>query len=344
MSDFIKMSNTVIKIPDNIFPFMNLPCELRQKIYRLIALKSDGYIGQADRGGVKCAMGTAQANFRAAISANFSDDLHAPFGCLHPIHEKQQILKDFRDYRCINVALACRQMYNEITEVFFEGNGFELRDAYDLMQFVLLIGTPCMSLIRKLRLYHYIDLQTEDLQAIFEDPGVGDRTFCDLLATNYLDDDQPGSAIVQVLKYLKSCNNLKDFELAYRLEVPGDYFSIIRATSDYYNAAEGTNANYLPNYKHNWLGETMQWSFHTKNVLEKLRQDNGERTNEIFNVEATCFSTNELAEEIATALGRRKMFFGYYAQAMSAACLNHAETCIESTAHGQNRIMEAPHF
>jgi hypothetical protein len=343
MSDIIQMSNALARIPDQVFPFMSLPFELRQNVYRHAAVKRNSYIGQADKHGVRCAIGRAQssyfhsahADFQTSIANNLSEEIHEPVGCLHPIHEIKQIHQDFLDYRCVNLALSCSQVHKELTEVFFKDNGFELRNGRDLMEFFLLIGNPCMNLISTLRLYHNINLSNDDFQATFGQL-IDRKTLKSILEIDYLVDDTPASPIVQVLKFLQSCKTIKNFDLTYRLEVPGEFFNDVEA------AGTSEVLDYALAFAHDWLGKSMQWDIHTKSVLEKLRQDNGVRSTELIKVEKSAFTPNLLACEIAVVLDEKELFLEEYAGAMAKACLNHAETCVESAGFGRNRIEEAP--
>jgi hypothetical protein len=344
-TDNVQMSNVVARIPNQAFPFMRLPVELRQNVYRYLVIKPDSYIGQFDKHGVSCAIGQAQANiYNAHAFANFStaiamatsfEEVHEPVGCLHPTHELKQIHQDFHDYRCINFALTCRQVNEEIREVFFKENGFALQAGQDLMQWFLLIGNRSMNLITKLRLFHYIDMSKEDFQVIFGDLPCS-ATFHSLVENNYLQDDAAGSAIVQVLSFIQRCKNIKDFELVYRLEIPGHFFADEEA------AETSIVLDELLFYAHHWVDKNMQWDVRTKNVLEKLRQADGVRALEVIRVEGAAFERNLLADEVAMIVNERDLF-SEYAGALGRVCINHAESCIESAgARGRNRIMEVP--
>lgn len=326
------MPDPAAQTPNNKFRFMSLPCELRTKIQRFATIKPDGYIGQADDDGVNCALGAKLSLNKAFISADPFDHFHFPAGCRHPLHEKKQIFRDFREYRCVNLLLTCRQMYEEVTCLFFKENGFELRDAYDMIQFFLLIGPYRVNLIQKLRLYYNINLTVEDFQALFEHRHIS-KTFYQKLELEYLDNDEPSSDIVRVLNHLKSCKNVKDFDLVYRLQVPGHYFSFAKAAYLGYDLG----------FAGQWSGQSMQWNVHTEYVLEKLRQDNGEHTSNIIDVGQAVFTANDLAYDVAVFLGREEDF-KICASILGLACIAHAENCIENTAVGQNRIMDAAHF
>ncbi len=325
------MSDTPVTTHGQIFPFMRLPYELRHKIYRFAAVRPDGYIGQADKRGRECIIGKLQATFQALIPHTVFDKIHAPTNCIHPDHEKKQLAKDFRIYGCLNLAGVCRQMHEELTTVFFESNGFELRDASAFIAFVVEIQPVRTNLIRDIRIYHTITLNMEDIEAIFgQFGGVSWETFYCLLEDNYLDQETSCSALLHVLKALRSFNNLQHFDLAYRLEVPAKYFHIWNPM----------NANYIIKHADSWRGQPMQWDLHTKNVLQKLRQDRKARQEQPIAVEVEQLETNDLTNEVATASGCEQLFFDVYADAMVDACLSHAEECIEDII--QNRNRQAP--
>ena len=84
----------------------------------------------------------------------------------------------------------------------------------------------------------------------------------------------------------------------------------------------------------------MQWDLHTKNVLKKLRQDEKMRQDDPIAVEVEEFKTNDLTNKVAAASGRQQLFFDVYADAMTEACLSHAEELIEDVV--QNRNKQAP--
>jgi hypothetical protein len=337
MSDSGKTSDNITQVPQQISSFMRLPRELRDKIYGFAAIKPDGHIGQIDEDGVACGLGAV--HLHKDLPSDPSDHFHFPSGCRHPIHEKKQIFQDFCDYRCVNFALTCRVVYTELSTVFFKGNGFELRDAYDLKQFLLLVGPFRSSLIQRIRLFHHIKLKVEDFQDVFDPAWVDSLTFYHMLEQEYLDDDEPGSDLVRVLKYIKTCDNIKNFELVYRFEVPGEYFSV---------AKEGTTG-YILNYAHCWFGESMKWEVHTENVLKKLRQDKGDdkgddkeadkNADEEIYVELADFKANNLTKELATVQFDEGEL-DQYSFALMSACIAHAENCIEWAGDVENRVMD----
>jgi hypothetical protein len=192
-----------------------------------------------------------------------------------------------------------------------------------------------MNLVSKLRLFHYLDLSKIDFQVVFGDLP-SPAAFLGLIENNYLHDDEADSAIVQVLKFLRSCMNVRDFELVYRLEIPGDFFS------DEEGAETSNVLDDLLFYAQDWVDKPMQWDIHCKNVIEKLRQDVGVRAEEVMRVETTAFKTNLLADEVALIVNEHDLFLEY-AVALGQGCINHVETCIEfAGAGGNSRIMEVP--
>ncbi|ERF75544.1 hypothetical protein EPUS_08449 [Endocarpon pusillum Z07020] len=336
MSDSITipggLTAPIATLPEKFFPFLSLPYELRNRIYHFVAVRPDGYIGQADNQGGECTIGRIQARLQAHLPKTVFDKIHVPINCLHPDHEKMQLAKDFRNYGCLNITHVCRQMHKEFTPVFFERNGFELRDASAFIAFVVKMQAVHTSLIRKLRIYHTITLNTDDIQAIFGQLGgiSGDTFYC-LLEDNYLNDATSCSALLHVLRALiESCNSLQQFDLVYRLEVPAEHFHVLNAL----------NTPYITQHAQSWRGEPMRWDLHTKNVLQKLRQDEKMRQDDPIAVEVEEFKTNDFTNQVATASGRRQLFFDVYADAMTEACLSHAEELIEDVV--QNRTKEAP--
>ena len=304
---------------------MDLPRELRKRICWFAAVKPNGYIGQADDNGVNCALGAQATGIPAVLAAERPDGFHFPSGCRHPSHEKSQMSQDFRDYRCLNIALTCRKMSEDVDEAFFMGNGFELRDAQHMLQFLRLIGDERASLIRKFSVFYNINLMAQEVQDMFDFSDY--KGFYYLLEQDYLDDDGPTSDIVRVMQYVKTKNNIQKFDLVYRLEIPIDYFMVSK---------EPNFAEILSSFGF-WKGESKQWQLYTKNILEKLRQDNGVGTNRIINVEEGSFWSSDIAEKIAVILGVPGILQPYY-RTMALACFNHAETCIENSDTSGNRI------
>ncbi|KAF7503695.1 hypothetical protein GJ744_003373 [Endocarpon pusillum] len=321
----------IATLPEKIFPFLLLPYELRNKIYHFVAVRPDGYIGQADNRDRECNIGENQARFQAHVPKTVFDKIHVPTNCLHPDHEKKQLAKDFRNYGCLNITRVCSQMHEEFTPIFFERNGFELRNASAFIEFVVQMQAARTNLIRKLRICHTITLNKDDIQEIFGQlAGVSGDTFYCLLEDNYLEDETSCSALLHVLRGLKSFNSLQEFDLVYRLEVPAEHFHISNAI----------NAGYITQHAQNWRGEPMQWDLHTKNILQKLRQDDEKmRQDDPIAVEVEEFKTNDFTNQAATASGRRQLFDDY-ADAMTEACLSHAEELIDDVV--RNRTRQAP--
>jgi hypothetical protein len=325
----INLSDDIAQIPDKGSPLMNLPYELRRKIWGFAAIKPDGYIGQADDNGVTCGVGVEVAR-SGEISLN-DEYHHFPHGCRHPAHEWTTILQDYRDYRCSNLALICRQTNVEVSEVFFRKNGFEFRDAHNLICFFSMIGLHNNQLVQKVRLHHNITINKDNFPTIFGATGIGCKTLYLIFEQEYLGQDESTSALVSVLKSLKSWDKIKDFQLVYRLNIPGSCF----------NVARSADTGILLDIEHYWRGENMQWEIRTKNVLEKLRQGKNGSTTSPIAVELDFFTANALADAVATTFGRRHRYFVLYADVLIDACLAHAEDCIEETAAGQDRIMDA---
>jgi hypothetical protein len=319
MSDIVNMMGDTVTGREKSFPFMTLPYELRKKIYRFAAIKPDGYIGQANTDGVECAIGAQAPELMTAYSlAGLDNDLHFPSNCRHPSHEKEQLFQDFRLYRCVNLALTCREFYAETTAVFFKENGFELCDANDMMQFLFLIGSYRANLIRKLRLLYDINLNVDYFENILQKRRVSGKIFYQNLELQYLTDDVPNSTFVNVLKLIKTFQSLKGFELVYRLKVPGNIFDPIK---------DG-NVGYISNYNRLWFGESFQVDVHTENVLEKLRQDNGKLTHNVVDVLLASVTANDLAEHVNTIVAG-KNFLRFLSGILVGACVAHAESCIE---------------
>lgn len=331
------MPNEISPVLCDKSPLMSLPRELLKKICEFLTAKPNGYIGRADDCGVECALGAeaveraleAQANGAWALLANGGPDgFHFPSDCRHPSHEKNQMAQDFRDYRNLNLARTCRQMSEDVEEAFFQENGFELGDAQHMLQFLRLIGDKHASLIRKFTVFYNINLKVEDVQNMFTFRHA--RVFYYLLEQDYLDDDGPTSDIVHVMKYIKTMNNIQNFNLVYRLEIPQDYFMVSKAPNF---------ANILHSFGF-WQGESKQWESCMKNVLEKLRQDSGVGINGTIDIQESSFWSSDVAEKMAVILGVPGVLQPFY-RAMALACINHAETCIEWSDTTGRRIMPA---
>ena len=316
-------------VAGQFFPFMSLPKELRRKILGFVAVKQDGYIGEPSEGGVDCALSFQRSGINMPASAAQPVTFHFPTGCLSPVHMKQQISQDFRKHRCLNIASTCQQMFAEVTEAFYKDNGFEFRDPVTMFQFLCSLGPDRTGLIKKFRLGYDIDLTLDDLGYLFQRFGVDYKGFYQLLEEDYLD-DAPGSNLVRAFNYVKACKNIRKFELVYRLNMPGDFFRVAGAPDA---------RCLLLAYAGYRLGECQLMELRTGDVLEKLRQDDGERTNQIFNVSVGKFSTTGMMEDIARMMGRRAEDFSVYLDRVVTACLAHSENCIENTAVGGNRLM-----
>lgn len=316
------MADSAPFVPAGVFPFPSLPFELRDKIYRYAAIKCDGYIGEADPNGVECGLDN-EANSTTwdcplASKLDFAVSFHFPSGCRHPIHEKEQLGKDFRDYRCANLALTCSWIYEEVTNIFFKENGFELRDVHSMFMFFATIGMHRVQQIPRLRLYRNIELDIDLYETMFERNGVDTRALYQTLEQEHLNDDEPGSLLVRMMAFLKACFNFQKFDLVYRFEVPGGCFDVVRAGLV------------------SWSGETFKWDMQIDNFFEKLRQDVGEGTDQIFHIDSDI-KTDSFAKAVAQATDLRDLH-GLIAHIVRRACVAHAENCIENSSVGGNRI------
>lgn len=297
MSDIVKMASEMFQIPVKTSAASRLPEEMLWSIVCAAAIKPDGYIGQAREGGVECTLAAGTTNydtFQLPYTAAHNHS-HFPKGCRHPDHEKTQLLHDFRQYRSINLALTCKKIYGYVALVFFGENGFELRDASDVLPFFDMVGRHS-ELVEKIRFYHELQFHEHHFHQLFGPDGIHQKRVYRIFEEYYLDDNEPVTNFVNALTYLKTCNNIKDFELVYRLDFPAQYFHVDRID----------HVGFAPDGSY-WFGEDMHWVVHVKGVLEKLRQDNGEYTNQVLAVRASS-SMNGLAQAVGEAWGLENDF------------------------------------
>lgn len=121
------------------FLFLQLPPEIRNRIYDLVFVKP-GYIGSE---------GTLTKAF----------------------------YHDAAEWRNLDFARSCRQVYNESADIFYARNGFEFFYIRPFLEFIEAIGNKRRMLLTKIRFHH-----------------------------------TKGTPFI-VLRYLKSCKNLEELEI-----------------------------------------------------------------------------------------------------------------------------------
>ena len=98
------------------FPFLQLPPEIRNRIYHLVFVKP-GYIGSE---------GTLTKAF----------------------------YHDAAEWRNLAFARSCRQVYNESADIFYARNGFEFFYIRPFLEFIEAIGNKRRKLLTKIRFHH----------------------------------------------------------------------------------------------------------------------------------------------------------------------------------------------
>lgn len=134
---------------DRVIEFLKFPPEIRNQIYDLIFVKPS-YIGSTNR--------------QTGVST-------------------RAFYKDASEWRNLELAMACHQVYGESANIFFAKNGFEFFYIRPFLEFLEAVGVQRRRLLTKLR-YHQ---------------------------------NQSGAPFI-VCRYLKSCTGLQDLDIRARLE------------------------------------------------------------------------------------------------------------------------------
>ena len=110
------------------FPFLSLPAEVQNNIYRYVFVKDGSYIGASKNGNST---------------------------------KTETFLEEIRQYRNVNFLLTCRQINHQAPLEFYTKNGFEFFNMAMLVEFLQVIGIKYRKMLTKIRFHYSLPACTE---------------------------------------------------------------------------------------------------------------------------------------------------------------------------------------